>query len=320
MDQVGEPTYPMGQPFHAVGDTGATTATLRDDGAKEVSFAANACTAVEGGAGVEVTVRLNQASDVALEIPLKAQAGSGTDFTGAPSSVSFAPGADEATFMVTATGDLNADDETLTICIDDTTAPLLSPYAAGTPGETVITLVDGTVTFTVLRSGGTDTAITVSLDVTVSADAPGTSPSGTSIPVLPVEFAANQTTMDVTVDFEAALATPGARDGCLTATVVTPVTPGAGYEPGTTPIVTARIETQMPVPALFTVSIAAADTGIITEGDDAVFTVTRALVPPNMLLPALAVEVDISGDGAPVPGMMTVTIPGGDLRAMPESW
>ncbi len=335
-DDIPQPTRTLtamvldgGEDYAAGSPDSAVVTVLDNDGPlvlPEVNFAAATYTAVEGDAGVEVTVRLNAPSVTTLEIPLVTEAGAGALFSVEPPSVSFLLGEDEATFMVAALDDTNADDETVMISIAP--AQPSSGYVVGTLSATVVTLeddglpfvslrdppeittADGTVRFTVLRNVVTDTAITVSLDVTVSDDAFGTGLSATSIQVLSVALEANETTKDVTVDFEDALTTLGARDGYLTATVL----PGTDYKPGTTARVTAPIDTQMPESAPFTVSITA-DMGVITEGDNAVFTVTRALVPPHMLLNALAVEVDISGDGAPVSGIMTVTIDPGDLTA-----
>ena len=95
-------------PWSAGGNGG--TAAL---GASELRFGAAAYTAVEGGSSARVTVQLTPGRASAVTIPLnRTNQGGATaaDYSGIPSSLTFAANETEATFTVTATDDSEDDD------------------------------------------------------------------------------------------------------------------------------------------------------------------------------------------------------------------
>ena len=104
--------------------------------------------AVEGGAGVVVTVRLSAAPEREVEIPLTAtatggataQGETGADYTGIPVSVTFAADETEKTFTVTAVDDsLDDDDEGVTLSFD---TPLPDGVTLGSEATATVSLLD----------------------------------------------------------------------------------------------------------------------------------------------------------------------------------
>ena len=106
----------------------ATVSLLdNDDPGVTVAFAQASYEAVEGGAGVVVTVQLSAAPEREVVIPLTSAAANGAtapgepdpDYTGIPVSVTFAADETEKTFTVTAVDDsLDDDDEGVTLSFD----------------------------------------------------------------------------------------------------------------------------------------------------------------------------------------------------------
>ena len=169
-----------------------------------------------------------------------------------------------------------------TVTVADNDLPEVSITSAGgvTEGEAAV--------FTLTRSGVTSDALTVNVSVTQSGNT-----LGSRIP--PVAFAANATTTELSVGtVDDAV---DAADNVVTATVA----PGTGYR------VVAALGNRATVTVadndLPEVSIASA--GGVTEGEAAVFTLTRSGVTTD----ALTVNVSVSqrGDalGTPVPATAT---------------
>ena len=118
--------------------------TLEDDdaGPLSASFGAAEYTAVEGAAGVAVTVELSQAAMVAVSVPITVQ-GRGTTAAGdyrvgrlsKDGAVSFAPGERTATFTVTAEPDDDSADEAVVLGLG-------AVLPAGATARAVVTLQD----------------------------------------------------------------------------------------------------------------------------------------------------------------------------------
>ena len=147
-----------------------------------VFFGASSYTATEGGAGARVTVGLNapwkpdlnEALTVPLYTPTPQDGATTADFSGVPSSVTFAPGETQQTFTVTATNDSE----------DDDGESVLLQFASGFPDDlqvgrgpktSTVHLVDddgsislvkvsfGAATYTAVEGGATAT-VSVHLD------------------------------------------------------------------------------------------------------------------------------------------------------------
>ena len=129
------------------GTPNETTVSITDDDdpAVTVMFGASAYTAAEGGQ-VEVTVTLSADPERTVVVPIVAALEGGAtsaDYSGVPSSVSFASGetSQTITFMATADAD-NDDDEGVKLSFG---APLPAGVTAGTPNETTVSITDDDV-------------------------------------------------------------------------------------------------------------------------------------------------------------------------------
>ena len=123
------------------------TLTDNDDPAVTVRDAAN-YEAVEGGAGVVVTVQLSAAPEREVVIPLTATVTNGAtaqgeqdaDYTGIPVSVTFAADETEKTFTVTAVDDsIDDDDEGVTLGFE---VSLLEGVTGGSQATATVSLTD----------------------------------------------------------------------------------------------------------------------------------------------------------------------------------
>ena len=275
------------------------TVTVADNDFPEVSIA-SAGNVTEGEAAVFTLTRSGVTSD-ALTVNVSVTQ-SGNTLGGPIPPVAFAPNrattelsvptvdaVDAADNMVTATlapgtgyNVVDAPGDRATVTVADNDLPEVSITSAGgvTEGEAAV--------FTLTRSGVTSDALTVNVSVTQSGNT-----LGGQIP--PVAFAANATTTELSVGtVDDAV---DAADNVVTATVA----PGTGYNvvaaPGNRATVTVA-DNDLPE-----VSIASA--GNVTEGEAAVFTLTRSGVTTD----ALTVNVSVSqrGDalGTPVPATAT---------------
>ena len=119
-----------------------TVVTILDDDDPQVEvFFAEGAYSVAEGSSVDVTVRLSQAPERALELTLRAVAGGGADtddFT-VPATVSFAADQTEATFAVAAAPD-DVDDDDGTVTVSFVSLP--AGVSTRAPAQTVVTILD----------------------------------------------------------------------------------------------------------------------------------------------------------------------------------
>ena len=114
---------------------------LGETAAPTVAFAASSYTAVEGGAGVAVTVSLSAASMEELTVPITVSAGATTesgDYTMSGEAVTFAIGESSKTLTVTANEDADSADETVELGFGE----LPVGVAAGTTVTASVALSD----------------------------------------------------------------------------------------------------------------------------------------------------------------------------------
>ena len=160
----------------SAGTPNETTVSITDDDvpAVTVMFGASAYTAAEGGQ-VEVTVTLSADPERSVVVPIEETLEGGAtsgDYSGVPSSVTFASGetSQTITFMATADAD-NDDDEGVKLSFG---APLPAGVTAGTPNETTVSITDDDVpAVTVMFGASAYTAAEggqVEVTVTLSAD------------------------------------------------------------------------------------------------------------------------------------------------------
>ena len=133
----------------AAGSQATATVNITDDDDPEVtvSFSAATHTTVEGGDTATVTVNLNADPERDVTIPIEASAlggataqdATGADYSGIPSSVTFASGETERTFAVTATDD-DVDDDGEGVLLSFGTLP--SRVTAGTTTEATVKIDD----------------------------------------------------------------------------------------------------------------------------------------------------------------------------------
>ncbi len=132
------------------GSPATATVSLLDNDAPSVTVAFDAASyeAVEGGTAVIVTVQLSAAPERDVEVPLTAtatggataQGDTGEDYTGIPSSLTFAAAETEKTFTVTATDDsIDDDDEGVTLGFG---APLPDGVTPGSEATATVSLTD----------------------------------------------------------------------------------------------------------------------------------------------------------------------------------
>ncbi len=135
--------------------------------APTVEFGASSYTAVEGGAGVEVTVSLSAASVEELTVPVTASAGAETesgDYTVSAEAVTFAVGESSKTLTVTANEDADSADETVSLGFGE----LPVGVAAGTTVSVEVALTDNdTASLAVSFGGSTYTAVEGGAGVTI---------------------------------------------------------------------------------------------------------------------------------------------------------
>ena len=169
------------------GSPATATVSLLDNDAPSVTVAFDAASyeAVEGGTAVVVTVQLSAAPERDVEVPLTAtatggataQGDSGEDYTGIPSSLTFAAAETEKTFTVTATDDsIDDDGEGVTLGFD---VSLLEGVTSGAQATATVSLLDNdapsvTVAFDAASyeavEGGTAVVVTVQLSAAPERD------------------------------------------------------------------------------------------------------------------------------------------------------
>ena len=199
-----------------------------DDPGVTVAFDAANYEAVEGGAGVVVTVQLSAAPEREVEIPLTAMVTGGAtaqgetdeDYTGIPVSLTFGANDTEKTFTVTAVDDsIDDDDEGVTLGFD---VSLLEGVTGGSPATATVSLTDNDapgvtvayaqssyeaveggagVVVTVQLSAAPEREVVIPLTATVTGGATAQGETGADYTGIPasVTFAANDTEKTFTV-------------------------------------------------------------------------------------------------------------------------
>ena len=160
----------------AAGTTGETVVSITDDDAPDdvkVSFGSSTYTVAEG-ASVTVRVDLDVDPERTVTIPLTATNENGAtdaDYSGVPQNVTFDSGETAKSFTFSATDD-SVDDDGESVKL--TFGALPTGIAAGTTGETVVSITDDDLAATVkvrfdqstysATEGGDDAVVTVILD------------------------------------------------------------------------------------------------------------------------------------------------------------
>ena len=131
---------------NAEGDSAWTASRSAQTVAPSVSFGSAVYTAIEGAAGALVTVQLEAPLTNQVQISLNATPQNGAttaDYSGIPSSVTFAAGDTSKTFTVTATADVDEDD-TESVLIEFISLP--ASVREGKPATATVALVATEVT------------------------------------------------------------------------------------------------------------------------------------------------------------------------------
>ena len=130
--------------LYVVGSPSSKTVTVKDNDVK-VSFSSSTYTVNQGSVGA-VTVRLSEASDQRLSIPIVVTAGSAESgdyrVTGLTSSgeLTFSAGSTSRTFNIVANYDLDDDNETVDLEFDSDDLPY--DVMEGTPSSSRVTIID----------------------------------------------------------------------------------------------------------------------------------------------------------------------------------
>ena len=161
----------------------ATVSLVDDDGGPiELRMPAGTLSAREGGGGARVTMDLSRKARTELSIPLAVEhlgGATAADYTGVPSSVTFAEGRQEAEFTVRAVDDEDNDDNE-SLRISAGTLPSGVALSRQWPGPVTVELVDddgvsewlvsfGAESYTATE-GGADAAVTVEVDAAVEIE------------------------------------------------------------------------------------------------------------------------------------------------------
>ena len=318
-DQVPEPdetfTVTLTNPKGAtLGDATATGTIKDDDGytAASVSFASASQSVGEESGTHNVEVRLSPApaTDITFTYTVDGTATAGSDFTIANSGTLSVPkGTTTATIPVTIIDD-SVEDGGETVVLKLTAG---NGYAVGTIGTHTLTIQNhepAVPSVTVARKAGTASSITeggdaaftltatpvptadLAVSVTVATDGAWGVTAGTRTVTIPTTGSATLTLP--TIGDEA-----DEPDGSVTVTV----TDGAGYTVGSPASDTVAIGDDDLPPPVVTIAAGAS----VTEGGDAVFTLTANPAPAADL--AVTVTIGTDGDFGIAAGERTVTIP-----------
>ena len=225
------------------------TITDNDDApvtAVDVFYDPDSYTAAEGGGAVTVTVKLHVAPGREVIVPIThPNAGTATtgDYSGVPTSVTFAAAETEKTFTITATDDTDDDDdETVILGFENLPPSVTAPDTNTRPADATVTITDNddapitpatatvaegntqVITVTLSATFGTDKVIPLSIGGTATA---GATNDYTGVPTN-VTVAANTTTATFTITTRA----DGVADNGETITISLG-TPPSGVTNGT---------------------------------------------------------------------------------------
>ena len=302
----------MNKEGYAVGASGSGTVAIRDDDEASVSFASASQSVGEGSGTHNVEVRLSPApaTDTTFIYTVDGTATAGSDFTIANSGTLSVPkGTTTATIPVTIIDD-SVEDGGETVVLKLTAG---NGYAVGTIGTHTLTIQNhepAVPSVTVARKAGTASSITeggdaaftltatpvptadLAVSVTVATDGAWGVTAGTRTVTIPTTGSATLTLP--TIGDEA-----DEPDGSVTVTV----TDGDGYKVGSPASDTVAIGDDDLPPPVVTIAAGAS----VTEGGDAVFTLTANPAPAADL--AVTVTIGTDGDFGIAAGERTVTIP-----------
>ena len=302
----------MNKEGYAVGASGSGTVAIRDDDEASVSFASASQSVGEGSGTHNVEVRLSPApaTDTTFIYTVDGTATAGSDFTIADSGTLSVPkGTTTATIPVTIIDD-SVEDGGETVVLKLTAG---NGYAVGTIGTHTLTIQNhepAVPSVTVARKAGTASSITeggdaaftltatpvptadLAVSVTVATDGAWGVTAGTRTVTIPTTGSATLTLP--TIGDEA-----DEPDGSVTVTV----TDGDGYTVGSPASDTVAIGDDDLPPPVVTIAAGAS----VTEGGDAVFTLTANPAPAADL--AVTVTIGTDGDFGIAAGERTVTIP-----------
>ena len=297
---------PAGDAGYTVSATqGAATVSVSDDDVPEISISAGGGVTEGGDASFTITASPAPAAELSVSVTVTQSgdygAATGRQTVTIPTTGSATltigttnDGADEADGSVTATVNasagytVSATQGAATVSVSDDDVPEISISAGGGVTE------GGDASFTITASPAPAADLSVSVTVTQSGDYGAA--TGSQTVIIPTTGSATLTVGTANDDADEA-------DGSVTATVNT----GAGYTvsatQGAATVSVADDDTTAPVVPVISVSAG----GGVTEGGDAVFTVTASPVPAAAL--SVSVTVTQSGDYGAATGSQTVTIP-----------
>ncbi len=302
---------PAGDAGYTVSATqGAATVSVSDNDVPEISISAGGGVTEGGDAGFTITASPAPAADLSVSVTVTqsgdygAATGSQTVTIPVTGSATLTigttnDGADEADGSVTATLDTPAGDAgytvsatqgAATVSVSDDDVPEISISAGGGVTE------GGDAGFTITASPAPAADLSVSVTVTQSGDYGAA--TGSQTVTIPVTGSATLTIGTTNDGADEA-------DGSVTATLDTPAG-DAGYTvsatQGAATVTVADDDTTAPTVPVISISAAAG----VTEGGDAVFTITASPAPAADL--SVSVTVTQSGDFGAATGRQTVTI------------
>ena len=311
---IGNKDYPVASP-------GTHTLTIVDDEKSTISFASASRSAGEGSGTHDVEVRLDlaPASDMELGYTVEGTATSGSDYKALAGLVPVAKGATTATIPVTLIDDsLQEGSETVVLKL-----VWGSGYLTGSPDTHTLTITDndpvpksqlqpGTLPEVTIAAGASPVTEGSDATFTVTANpAPAANLAVTVAVAVDGDYgiaAGEQTvTIPTTGSATLTLTTTGDEADETDGSVTVTVKDGEGYTVGDPASGTVAVQDDdEPAPAEPAVSLSAGSSPV-TEGGDAVFTLTASPAPASPLAATVAVAVD--GDYGIAAGEQTVTIP-----------
>ena len=287
---------------YAAGDPAIATVDIRDDDEPQPKVAITAGGAVtEGGDAVfTLTAAPAPAAPISVNVTLAAEGDFGIS---AGSRTVTIPAAGSATLTL-ATADDGADeaDGSVTVTVADGDG-----YAAGDPAIATVDIRDDEQPKVAITAGGAVTEGGDAVFTLTAAPAPAAPISVTVTLAVEGDYgvAAGSRTVTVPAAGSATLTLATADDGADEAdgSVTVTVADGDGYAAGDPAIATVDIrDDDEPQP-----KVAIAAGGAVTEGGDAVFTLTASPAPAAEL--SVTVTLAVEGDYGVAAGSRTVTVP-----------